>query len=114
MPETIRVRTWGRWGRHDPLGVIRVRVEEGDVDTAHAAARTIGQRLGLEVCAGPRYEGTALDERGRPAADHWAVMLGRRSGAAGFVPEAEVRFAVPRGVRRERERVREEETAAAT
>jgi hypothetical protein len=90
----IEVATWGRFGSHDPLGTIRVRIDPHTFSVPHATAESIARRLRLAVASGPRDEGTAI-ERGAPVSHHYAVTLGRPCRGGGYTPEAEVWFAVP-------------------
>ena len=87
---TIRVRTWGRLG----IGTIAVRVADGEA-VADAVARSITRRTGLAWCGGPRSDGTALDDSGRPASYHWCGTLGRPCAGGGWTPEGAVWFAIP-------------------
>ena len=92
MNSTITVSTWGRFGDHEKLGTIRVRLD-GVSSPSDCAARSIARRLHLGV-ATLRADGAAV-ERGREYERHFVTTLGRPCPDGGWIPEAEVWFSVP-------------------
>lgn len=87
----VHFQSWGTGAPGDGYAI--ERDAEGAV---RAVVRSLERRTGLSVCAGPRSEGTAL-EQGEPSENHYAVTLGRPCRGGGWTPEAEVWFSIPVG-----------------
>lgn len=93
MSNRVNFSAWGRHLDRITLPAYAVRQEfETDVE---AVVRACQRASGLFCCAGPRDEGTALDRRGKPEANHYAFTLGRPVRGGGYSLEAEVWVSIP-------------------
>lgn len=67
---------------------------DNDFSRIEAVSRAIARKNNLHICAGPRSEGTAL-ENGKAYENHFAFTLGQPVSSGGYTPVAEVWVSIP-------------------
>ena len=92
MSNRIKFTTWGR--KASELNFASYAVCQEHETPIEAVSRSIERSTGLTICAGPRNDGTAM-ENNEPVANHYQLALGTPCRGGGYSPEAEVWVSVP-------------------
>ena len=97
MRERVTFESWGGWLTGRELPAYAMRDVDGET-RGGAVARCIAASQGVHVitCCS---QGTSLDGRGHPEAQHYQATVGRPSPGGGYDVDGEVWFAVPIEVR---------------
>lgn len=86
----IQFSAWG----HNGLEIPAYANKKENSDSADCVAEAIARKNSLKVCAGPKYEGGAL-ENNIVTDHHYSASLGKPASGGGFNIVSPVWFSIP-------------------